>query len=96
MADFEHELLLVQLWGEEDREPVGKGQLELIDAESDTHVKISLDDEARQAYKGAFDRHAEQVKKLALRNGGRYAGFSTQMPIEEAMFGSMTIVEGIY
>jgi uncharacterized protein (DUF58 family) len=96
MADFGHELLLVQLWGEEDREPFGKGEFELIDAESDTHVKISLDDEARRSYTEAFDEHAEQIKKLALRNSGRYAGFSTRMPIEEAMFGPMTIVQGIY
>ncbi len=88
--------MLIQLWGEEDREPAGKGELELIDAESDIHVKIALDDRARSAYTEAFDEHAEQIKRLALRNGGRYGGLSTHMPIEEAMFGPLTMVEGLY
>lgn len=96
MADYGHELMLIQLWGEEDRAPAGKGELELIDAESATHVKIALDDHARSAYTEAFDEHAEQIKRLALRNGGRYGGLSTHMPIEEAMFGPLTMVEGIY
>ncbi len=96
MADFGHELLLIQLWGEEDREPPGKGELELIDAESGTHVKIALDDRARQTYTEAFDGHAEEIRRLALRNGGRYAGISTHLPIEEAMFGPLTMIEGLY
>ncbi len=96
IADFGHELLLVQLWGEEDREPTGSGESELIDAESGTIVRIALDNRARQAYTEAFEQHAEEIRRLALRNGGRYAGLSTQMPIEEAMFGPMAVIEGVY
>ncbi len=96
MADFGHELLLIQLWGEEDRSPSGKGELELIDAETGTHVKIALDDKARADYMEAFDEHAEQIKRLALRNGGRYAGLSTHIPLEEAMFGPLTMVGSAY
>ncbi len=95
MADFGHELLLIQLWGEEDRHPAGTGEVELIDAESGTRVKIALDDQARAAYTEAFDEHAEEIRRLALRNGGRYTGLSTRIPVEEAMFGPLTIVEGI-
>ncbi len=95
MADFGHELMLIQLWGEEDRRPTGKGDVELIDAESGTHVKIALDDQARDAYVEAFDDHADEIKKLAMRNGGRYAGLSTRVPIEDAMFGPLTMVEGV-
>ncbi|HEY3939938.1 MAG TPA: DUF58 domain-containing protein [Bryobacteraceae bacterium] len=94
IADFGHELLLIQLWGEEDRQPSGKGEIELVDAESGMHVKIALDEEARDSYTGAFDEHASEIRKLALRNGGRYAGLSTAMPIEEAMFGPLMMVEG--
>lgn len=94
MADFGHELLLIQLWGEEDRLPSGKGEIELIDAESATQVNIALDEHARHVYTQAFDEHAEQLKKVALRNGGRYAGLSTHMPIEDAMFGPLTMVQG--
>lgn len=93
LADFGHELLLVQLWGAEDREPSGTGELELIDAENGQHSLISVDDRARQAYTEAFDEHAAAVRKLALRNNGRYAGISTQLPLEEAIFGPLVLAQ---
>ena len=96
IADFGHELLLVQLWGDEDREPGGKGEFELIDAESEARLKITFDERARLAYTEAFDQHASEIKRLALRNGGRYAGVSTHMPLEEALFGPLTMVQQLY
>lgn len=96
MADFGHELLLIQLWGEEDRSPTEVGEVELIDAESGARARIGLNENVRHAYTEAFDQHAEEIKRLALRNGGRYAGLSTHMPLEEAMFSSLTMLEGVY
>ncbi|MBV8809847.1 MAG: DUF58 domain-containing protein [Acidobacteriaceae bacterium] len=87
IADFGHELLLLQIWSDEDRRPSGRGELELIDIESGAHAKVILDDRAREEYTQAFDEHAEQIKRLALRNGGRYAGFSTGIPVEDVVFG---------
>jgi len=89
IADFGHELFLVQLWSQEDREPAGDGELELIDAESAARVKLNVDEEARRAYTRAFDAHAAELRKLALRNGGRYAGFPTAVPLEDAIFGPL-------
>src|SRR4051794_16609897 len=57
MAYFGHELFLVQLWREEDRDPAGEGEMELIDAESALEVRIPVDDEARRSYTRAFDAH---------------------------------------
>ncbi|MBV9156124.1 MAG: DUF58 domain-containing protein [Acidobacteriaceae bacterium] len=93
MADFGHELLLIQLWGEEDRHPSGQGELELIDSESGARLKIALDDQARQTYSESFDTYTEELKKLAVRNGGRYAGLSTHTPVDEAVFGPLTIIQ---
>lgn len=93
LADFGHELLLVQLWGAEDREPSGTGELELIDAETGQHSIISVDDDARNAYTAAFDEHAAAVRKLALRNNGRYTGIPTELPLEEAVFGPLAMVQ---
>lgn len=93
LADFGHELLLVQLWGAEDREPTGTGELELIDAETEQHTIISVDDDARRAYTEAFDEHAAAVRKLALRNGGRYTGIPTRLPLEEAVFGPLAMAQ---
>ena len=90
IADFGHELLLIQLWGEEDRSPSGDGEIELVDAESGAHVRITHDREARSSYTASFDEHSEQLKNLALRNRGRYTGLPTLTPLAEAMFGSLS------
>lgn len=94
IADFGHELLFIQLWGEEDRVPSGKGEMELTDAESGAELKIALDDVSVKAYTAAFDEHAAALRKLALRNAGRYAGISTAIPLEEAVFGPLMMVQG--
>jgi len=93
IADFGHELLLIQLWTKEDREPSGGGEIELIDAESGNLLRISLDDQARAVYTDAFDRHSADLRNVALRNGGRYTGVSTAMSVEDALFGPLAIIE---
>ena len=50
LADFGHELLLVQVWAEEDRNPPWTGELDLADAESGAKLKIQVDEEARARY----------------------------------------------
>ncbi|MGH9619157.1 MAG: DUF58 domain-containing protein [Bryobacteraceae bacterium] len=86
-----HELMLVQLWSEEDRQPSGEGDLELTDAESGMTVTLALDEAARQAYTNAFDRHAGQVRELATHHDGRYTAVSTGMPVEEVIFGPLAL-----
>jgi hypothetical protein len=34
LADYGHELLLIQLWADEDRDPPWEGELDLVDAET--------------------------------------------------------------
>ena len=87
VADFGHELLLMQVWGEEDRSPSDTGELELVEAETGAHVKMAIDDDARADYTKAFDQYQEQIRTLALRNGGRFAGVSTESPLDEILFG---------
>lgn len=91
MADFGHELMLIQLWTDEDREPTGDGELELIDSESGGHVRITLDKDARCRYTQSFDEHCEQLKKLALRNSGRYAGVPVIVPLGDVLFGTLAL-----
>jgi len=95
LADFGHELLLVQLWADEDREPPWEGELELEDAETGGHRELSFDAGARARYTAAFDEFSEGIRRLALRNGGRYAGLSTSLPLEEAVFGPLLEMGGV-
>jgi uncharacterized protein (DUF58 family) len=86
LADFGHELLLMQLWTDFDRDPGAAGDLQLQDSESDAELELSLSEEARQVYIDEFDRYCGSVDDLAMRNGGRYAGFATSVPLEDAIF----------
>lgn len=89
LADFGHELMLVHLWDEEDRNPPWEGQLDLTDAETGTTLEVGFDAAARQKYTEAFDQYARFVQRIALRNNGRYIAVPSSTTIEEAVFGSL-------
>jgi uncharacterized protein (DUF58 family) len=95
LADYGNELMLVQLWTDDDRAPSWRGELDLTDAESGGHLRIQVDDEARQRYTEAFDAFSAGIKEVALRNDGKYTGLLTSMPLEEAIFGSMVRARSI-
>jgi uncharacterized protein (DUF58 family) len=95
LADFGHELLLVQMWGGEDRTPTGQGELELVDVETGDVVKLGFDDQARQEYTSRFDQHADEIRKLAQRNAGRYAAIPASTLLEEAVFGMLIRSRGV-
>lgn len=95
LADFGHELSLIQVWSEEDRRPPWDGELDLVDAETNGHLQISFDDTARDQYTQAFDDYSAVLQKLALRNSGRYVGLSTSMPVDDAIFGPMVRTRGV-
>ena len=79
----------------EDRLPPWTGELELLDAESGSQVKLQIDDRAREKYTAEFDRYAEVLEKIAASNGGRYVGVSTAMAIEDVIFGALVRAKGV-
>ena len=87
LADLGHEMLLLQVWDEEDRSPPWYGELELVDAESGAAEELDFDGEARKRYTRAFDENARSLERVALRSGGRYVGLPTSTPMDEAVFG---------
>jgi uncharacterized protein (DUF58 family) len=89
LADFGHELILLQIWADEDREPPWEGELELEDAETGQKVELAFDRAAREQYTTAFDLHADRIRTVAERNNGRYLGVPTSVPIEQVVFGPL-------
>lgn len=89
LSDFGHELQLMHIYSPEDREPPWEGQLDLTDAESGHTLEITFDGEARRNYTVAFDEYAKSIQRVGLRNSGRYVGISTDITIEEAVFGPL-------
>jgi uncharacterized protein (DUF58 family) len=95
LAEFGHELLLIHLWAPEDREPQWDGELDLIDAETGDHMEMDLDVGSRASYTAAFDEYARRLQVMAQRNGGRYVGLPTAMPLEDAIFGPIIRAGGV-
>jgi uncharacterized protein (DUF58 family) len=89
LADFGHELLLAQIWSDEDRTPPWAGDLDLVDAETEARLRLQFDEAARASYTRAFDAYADGLQQIAIRHGGRYVGISTAMTIEDVIFGSL-------
>jgi uncharacterized protein (DUF58 family) len=87
LADFGHELLLLQVYAAVDREPEYEGELDIEDAETGSRLQLSFDGAARREYTKAFDEYSESLQRLAERNGGRFVRVSTAMPLEQAIFG---------
>ena len=95
LADFGHELICCRSGRSEDRTPPWDGELELEDAETGVHLKMQVDPAARARYTEAFDEYAAAIRRLALRNGGRYAGISTAQPLEDVIFGPLMRAQGV-
>jgi uncharacterized protein (DUF58 family) len=95
LADFGHELMLLQIWDEEDRTPPWTGELELRDAETGSALKLDFDDAARARYTGAFDEYCSGIETMAMRSGGRYAGIATSQSLESVLFGELIRARGI-
>jgi uncharacterized protein (DUF58 family) len=95
LVDFGHELMLLQLWADEDRTPPWTGELELHDAETGEGLKLDFDEASRQRYTRAFDDYSSAIQTMALRSGGRYAGFATSQALESVVFGDLIKARGI-
>ena len=89
LADFGHELMLVQVWADEDRQPPWEGELELEDAETGQKMELAFDADARARYTAEFDEYCEHLERVALRNSGRYVGLATSVAVEQAVFSSL-------
>jgi uncharacterized protein (DUF58 family) len=95
LADYGNELMLIQIWAEEDRTPPWSGEYDFVDAETSARLHIHVDGEARRHFTDAFDLFSTSIKTVAFRNDGKYASLATSLPLEEAIFGSLARMQGI-
>jgi uncharacterized protein (DUF58 family) len=95
LSDFGHELMLLQIWSDEDRVPPWMGELDLRDAETGAALKLDVDEIARERYTRAFDEYCYELQRLALRSGGRYAGIATSQALDSVIFGDLIRMRGV-
>ena len=89
LADYGNELMLIQIWADEDRTPPWNGECDFVEAESGAKLHIHVDAEARARYTEEFDKFAASIRSVAMRNSGRYAAIPTSLPLDEAIFGKL-------
>ncbi len=94
LALLGHELFLIHLASEEDRNPPWQGLLEVVDAETGEARQMHFDDEARRLYTESFDAFFGEFERMALRNEGRYVFVDTSMPVDEVLFGALGHLQG--
>jgi uncharacterized protein (DUF58 family) len=95
LCDFGHELMLLQVWADEDRTPPWVGELELRDAETGAGLKLDFDEDARRRYVQSFDEYSSALQSIAARSGGRWAGIATSQSLESVIFGDLIRLKGI-
>ena len=89
LADHGQELMLIHLAGPEDAAPFDQGEFELVDAESGEVLRMSVDRPVIDDYVAAFEQHAHDVEYAALRNGGRYTRLTTDVDLDDALYGAL-------
>jgi len=95
LSDYGNELMLLQVRADEDREPPWSGEVDFVDAETGSQVRLQVDADTRARYTAAFDAFSESLNQLALRSGGRYAAIPVSMPLDEAIFDNMVRMRGV-
>ena len=89
LADYGNELPLIQIAGPEDRTPSWRGELELVDAESGELQRINVDSETAEQYTAAYDEFREKLRYVALRSQGRYVHLTTDVEMEDTLYGAL-------
>lgn len=89
VADYGNELMLIQVWADQDRVPPWQGEVDMVDAESGERLRVQVDAGARAKYTEGFDHFAAQVREVAIRNQGKYAGVASSIGVDDAIFGEL-------
>ena len=96
LTDYGHELMLLQIWADEDRVPPWTGELELRDSETGAAHEAGFRRRRAPALyarlRRVLRRHADRWR---MRSGGRYAGIATSQSLESVIFGDLIRVRGI-
>jgi uncharacterized protein (DUF58 family) len=83
------ELIVVHVVAPQERQPATLGDLELVDAESQTVLEVGLSDEVLGVYCTRFAGWTERQRELCHTRGARYVLASTDRPISALMLSDM-------
>lgn len=78
-----HDVFLVHVVSREEIEPRFKGELQLVDAESQARCDITVTPSLLAAYSAEFTRHCESIEQYCTRYQLGYVRAATDVPFEE-------------
>jgi uncharacterized protein (DUF58 family) len=84
-----HDFVVLQVHSAEEQRPSAVGELLLEEAETGVERTVECSPDSAALYERAFLEFSERAKRLALRNGGRYARAVTSIPYQEFVLRSL-------
>jgi uncharacterized protein (DUF58 family) len=84
-----HDLVLLQVHSAEEQHPTAAGELVLEDAETGAQRTVECSPQSAALYERRFLEFSARLRRLALRNGGRYARAVTNIAYQEFVLRSL-------
>lgn len=78
-----HDVVVLQLLSEEEIDPPLDGVLTLIDSETETELKVTIDPPLRHIYRRRLDHQLHQTESYCRKSGIDYLRTSTAIPFED-------------
>jgi uncharacterized protein (DUF58 family) len=84
-----HDFVLVQVHSAEEQRPTASGELILEDVETGVQRTVECSPQSTALYERRFLDFSARLRRLALRNGGRYARAVTNIPYQDFVLRSL-------
>jgi hypothetical protein len=84
-----HDFVLVQVHSAEEQRPSAAGEMILEDVETGAQRTVECSPQSAAVYERRFLEFSAKLRRLALRNGGRYARAVTNIPYQEFVLRSL-------
>jgi uncharacterized protein (DUF58 family) len=84
---MKHQLHVVQLVSPWERDPLLRGELRLVDAESGAHEDLTITDSMLRRYKAAFKGFSEELRRYAMKYSIGYDQAHTDVPFDDFVKG---------
>jgi uncharacterized protein (DUF58 family) len=84
-----HDFVLLQVHSAEEQRPTASGELILEDVETGAQRTVECSPQSTATYERRFLEFSSRLRRLALRNGGRYARAVTNIPYQEFVLKSL-------
>ena len=84
-----HDFILMQVHSAEEQRPTATGELILEDAETGAQRVVNCSSDSAAQYERRFLEFSARIRRVAQRNGGRYARAVTSIPYQEFVLRSL-------